>query len=433
MKNTKWAFAATAAMTLSACGSLGIGDQFSYSTKEDGFTGEKISIAEAAVDGDTDKAVALKLSLTCRYNAKGKPDPWQNTLLTIAVTGSDGSQPQFADLSLKFDDAQPGDFDAVKKVSKTASADGIEMFYVLGTVLALPPEDRIPAFTLVTMGSDDLGITKMIAGMANMLSGGSTAKPKTDDQLRTMLAQAAMDAKKLAVRYSVSGQPNTAEFDISSRNFRKVLSDCGWDQLGATPANSKKEDHAPETQPARSSPADGPPQAITNNPTVKARLAQISAPIAWTKDQNTQGLKDCWTASESLADHSNVIDRYCLGMADNAVHVYDAAEDSWTPVSSPPQASGPAAARGNFYNIYGSFPVGEQASSQTDRVLSKLRQCGIQASSDYTYNYRGLAPNLMVVLSGPYPSAQSASSELNRAKACSIPGYTKTADFIGGE
>lgn len=403
---------AASTMILSGCDSMGIGDTFDYSTKIDEFSGAKISEAASTFAGDTDKEARLTVTLRCKYDSKAEPDPFASTTLEFLLNDSKDQPREFDELTIKFDDSPPPEarFLVENDISKYSNVS--EQYYAKMAALMIPGGERLGVLFGLSLG------------MVN---------PTTAHRL----ANLALNAKKMMVRYETKGgMVNTAAVPINGGNFRKVLADCGWDKLSAS-GTPPKTDVAPANSPPAQPPTaadDRPPQQIVNDPNVKARLAQISAAVAWTKDDDAQGMRDCWSASEDMPDHTVVIDRYCLGKNDNTVYVYDAAQDSWGPITPSQTGATSNTGGGNLYNIYASVPTGDPtAASHTNAILGKLRQCGIQASSDNSYNYHGLTPNLLVVLSGPYPSVISASSELNRAKVCSVAGYTKAAGFVGGE
>ncbi len=53
--------------------------------------------------------------------------------------------------------------------------------------------------------------------------------------------------------------------------------------------------------------------------------------------------------------------------------------------------------------------------------------------SDYSYAYKGMAPDFMVTITGPHLSVSAANVELQRARRCGINGYIKRATLVGGE
>ncbi len=90
--------------------------------------------------------------------------------------------------------------------------------------------------------------------------------------------------------------------------------------------------------------------------------------------------------------------------------------------------------RPHIFNIYASVPEGSgrEVESTTAKIV-ELEKCGVAAINDHTFRYEGLAPNLMVTLTGPHRDMATAVAELRKAKACGVQGYTKRATFLGGE
>ena len=88
----------------------------------------------------------------------------------------------------------------------------------------------------------------------------------------------------------------------------------------------------------------------------------------------------------------------------------------------------------HIFNIYASAPEGNGRDAEvTMAKIVELEKCGIAAISDYTFRYQGLAPNLMITLTGPHRDMATAVAELQKAKACGVQGYTRRAKFLGGE
>ncbi len=87
-----------------------------------------------------------------------------------------------------------------------------------------------------------------------------------------------------------------------------------------------------------------------------------------------------------------------------------------------------------IYNIYASARqnTGKEVEI-TNAALGALRRCAIKAISDFTYAYSGMAPDLMIALTGPHLSVSVANAELQKAKRCGINGYIKRATLVGGE
>jgi hypothetical protein len=101
-----------------------------------------------------------------------------------------------------------------------------------------------------------------------------------------------------------------------------------------------------------------------------------------------------------------------------------------------------------FWNIFASIPQGDvwwfenkngddaksaaiqaRIDREAEAVRAKLDRCGIASYvtlSDWFDNLRG---DLVVVHSKPHPSTKDAATELAKARACGINGYTKFSPY----
>jgi hypothetical protein len=107
------------------------------------------------------------------------------------------------------------------------------------------------------------------------------------------------------------------------------------------------------------------------------------------------------------------------------------------PAGSAPVRSGNGAI--GFWNIYASIdggdvwdgdkvgtdPVARRLERQGQAVVLTLRRCGIAAELDDSSDFPNFRRNLLIVHTGPFPSAQLAGMELARAKTCGVVGYSK--------
>lgn len=94
-------------------------------------------------------------------------------------------------------------------------------------------------------------------------------------------------------------------------------------------------------------------------------------------------------------------------------------------------AAGPA---GRIYNVYVSVSASNPAyAAETDRVIARLKACGVRAQGDFTDAYQGFTPGLAVVLTGPHATPAAASAERARAAKCGLKGYSKRATLLLGE
>lgn len=92
-----------------------------------------------------------------------------------------------------------------------------------------------------------------------------------------------------------------------------------------------------------------------------------------------------------------------------------------------------------FWNIFASFPGGDAwaddyvgnnpatltVSRQAEEVQRRLKNCLVDstvANSSWVEGFRG---NLVIVVSGPYPTSSAAAAELSASRRCGLSGYSK--------
>ena len=93
-----------------------------------------------------------------------------------------------------------------------------------------------------------------------------------------------------------------------------------------------------------------------------------------------------------------------------------------------------AAPAGEIYNVYVSVSANNPGyAAETDRVIARLKACGIRGQGDFTDAYQGFTPGLAVALTGPHGTPAAASAELAKAGKCGLKGYSKRATLVAGE
>ena len=94
-----------------------------------------------------------------------------------------------------------------------------------------------------------------------------------------------------------------------------------------------------------------------------------------------------------------------------------------------------------YWNIYASIKGGNRWSNdkvgsdslaqsierQATVILNKLNSCRIRAQLLNSSWFIGMAPDLLIVVTGSFENIQSANQELSLAKNCGIQGYSKKA------
>lgn len=90
--------------------------------------------------------------------------------------------------------------------------------------------------------------------------------------------------------------------------------------------------------------------------------------------------------------------------------------------------------RTQIYNVYASAPERDPGAAElVQGQVAALEACGNAGTCNQTMRYEGLAPNLLFTLTGQHADIVAARTELAKAKACGIVGYSRRAKFLGGE
>lgn len=199
MRKVREAIGITAALSVSACSGVGLGDQFDYTTKSDEFTGARITEASATVVGDVDKAAHLSVTLRCKYPAGGEADPFKHTTIEFLLADAKGDPKNFSDLTVKFDDVPATHPTFLEQNDASKYSNVSEQPYRTMAVVMMPLGERTRAFM------------------------------SRDQESAYRLINLAVHAKSMMVRYETAGgMVNTNTLSIDGTNFRKVLEDCGW-------------------------------------------------------------------------------------------------------------------------------------------------------------------------------------------------------------
>lgn len=199
MLKVREAIGITAALSVSACSGVGLGDQFDYSTKSDEFTGAKITEASATVAGDVDKNASLTVVLRCKYPASEQPDPFKHTTIEFSLVDPKGDPKDFSDLTVKFDDTRPTNARFLEQNDTSKYSNVSEQYYSNMAVVMVPADERIRALYA------------------------------RNQENAYRLINLAIHARSIMVRYETAGgMVNTNTLSIDGANYRKVLEDCGW-------------------------------------------------------------------------------------------------------------------------------------------------------------------------------------------------------------
>lgn len=199
MLKVREAIGITAALSVSACSGVGLGDQFDYITKSDEFTGATITEASATVTGDVDKSAHLSVTLRCRYPAGGEADPFKHTAIEFLLTDAKGDPKDFSDLTVKFDDVPATHPTFMEQNDASKYSNVSEQPYRTMAVVMMPLGERTRAFM------------------------------SRDQESAYTLINIAIHARSIMVRYETAGgMVNTNTLSIDGANYRKVLEDCGW-------------------------------------------------------------------------------------------------------------------------------------------------------------------------------------------------------------
>ena len=102
---------------------------------------------------------------------------------------------------------------------------------------------------------------------------------------------------------------------------------------------------------------------------------------------------------------------------------------------APAAAPSNATALSGYWNVYKSLkytptPAGFRSSpsfNEADVTRGDLEKCGVEARVGSTEGFKSFRQGLLIVYSGPFSDANSAKSELAKAKACGFDGYSKAS------
>jgi hypothetical protein len=186
-------------ISLTACSGVGMGDQFDYITKQDEFSGAKITEASASVMGDVDKNASLTVVLRCKYPASEQPDPFKHTTIEFSLVDPKGDPKDFSDLTVKFDDTPPTNARFLEQNDTSKYSNVSEQYYSNMAVVMVPAEERVRALYA------------------------------RNQENAYRLINLAIHARSIMVRYETAGgMVNTNTLSIDGANYRKVLEGCGW-------------------------------------------------------------------------------------------------------------------------------------------------------------------------------------------------------------
>lgn len=192
-------------LLLSACNGSTLGDEFSYHSEDDQFTGHTISEALATLDGDAASNSKIEISLSCSYPKGNTPDPFKNTKISFTVTDREGEPKDFSDLTVKFDDLPPPENGFLKSYNLSKYRNVSSHYFSFISVLALPQNERVSALFSLALAINKETAFKII--------------------------KAAVGMKTLMIRYETEGGViSTTQIKVEGGNFKKVLNDCGWQE-----------------------------------------------------------------------------------------------------------------------------------------------------------------------------------------------------------
>lgn len=233
-----------------ACSSMS--DQFSYTNGKDEFTGQTKSHAEAEVRGDEEPEVKITVGLTCSY--KDTPDPINDLKINLFTTDSKGDPKELRSLSIKFDNEEPESYQSLKEFDQSTYGNELEITWTSALIAKFSIDDRYKVRRAIASGHD----MKMFyadhvkSDLDAFNSSDYTVMEGIDlndarKHLITTLDEKSSNSKTLLVRFeSTAGLVNTAKFDLTSSNFRKVLKDCGW-KLAQDASDQKPSEPAAKT------------------------------------------------------------------------------------------------------------------------------------------------------------------------------------------
>jgi hypothetical protein len=249
-----------------------ISDDFSYEKTKDEFTKEVTISAASSMSGDIDKEANLDVTLECNYIDGNEPDPIANTSISFLTSDKKGEAYSFSDIGYKINDGAVIPYAAFKDLNNSKYSNEISLSFVdLGLAeVFLQPELQ----GLLVAGAAGAGFEGVLSAVGNV-TGDSQLKEYAsslppsypgllgmmDGTVRTLRATEnsqsgdantyldnsvkkivkiienafglSQDIKSISVRYETKdGMVNTTTLKTADGNFKKVLSECGWDKMG---------------------------------------------------------------------------------------------------------------------------------------------------------------------------------------------------------
>ena len=285
----------------SGCSSLGLGDSFDYQSTEDSFSNSVISKATSSVSGDQDGASVLEIALECKRPINKDPDAFESTTIAFVIADKNGDPRDFSDLNIKFDNSEPPEAGFLKDQNISKYSNVSQHWYSTISSLMLPNSaDRIAAIAHLQGGA-------FLGSTMSALFGGSK---KSAQEITHDLIEAALSAKLMTVRYETAGgQINTAKVNIDSKNYKKVLEDCGWkswmDEWQSTqPGND---------QPKKTESSTPPVKTVTAASDAEAEGVPATASVAYPTDASSGGGEKIVKPSFDCAKASNRAERMVCG------------------------------------------------------------------------------------------------------------------------
>lgn len=440
-------FATLAALVPLLAGCSARPGEFSYEAVNDEFTGIQSTRAVAQAPDKDGSNSKLELSLRCERQSGVRQDAYRDTLLTFRILDDKGEGQLAASVSLKMNGSQPFMSEGLEQLSHQTDAGDTELHYVYAAAMGLPQDQWPMALSAVSTGGGGLG--SIVGGLLGGLTGAND-QPSPERVLR-LVNQSGAEPTSILVRYeSLAGQLGTAEFDLTDANFRRVLTDCGWEALaasnnsvvngeGVAAPNSGDQTHDSGTALSSAGQlaafADEMPRFVGER-AGNCHFAVGGKAIIEGSCFVTGIGNGGFFIAKGLVNQGKMREKARLfSTGDSGVGIWERPSETgtslgnlrrqgscWTNerVELCASVSGEVIdADMDIWNLHYAMDAQSPERSDMTAVADKLRACGFDPRIDVASNYVGnLRPGIRMVLTGPFNATNDSEADLERAVSC---------------
>jgi len=249
-----------------------ISDDFSYEKTKDEFTKEVTISAASSMSGDIDKEANLDVTLECNYIEGNKPNPIANTSISFLVSDKKGEAYSFSDMSYKINDGLVMPYAAFKDSDKSKYSNEVLLDFINLALLEVELQPELAG--IIAMGgiggafvdvmgqfmgeaapqstepdiliTPDQPILYAMDKTVQMHTAINVRDNKNESDMVSLGVQKivkiiekafglSQDIQSISVRYETKdGMVNTTTLKTADGNFKKVLSECGWDKMSSS-------------------------------------------------------------------------------------------------------------------------------------------------------------------------------------------------------